>query len=664
MDNLSFIQTILDSDYLNWPSFYYNLDQILEELENELKLNNNLLTKNTQDKIFWFFRNFFNSSKNELSNAQAKQLYHITSVSLFQNNSLFDFQENDLSILEDILIVLERLIYLYPDLDSDITLLNPLIKSASLKKELKFTKNANAFVSALLFIFMAYLRNIKINATDELFNFIEPLQVFFAAQLVWNKKDPVAILVKGLFFLKDLRREHKDIGLICKAVDDYALELSNKAIYLIPKTFPDYSVFLIQEDIGSAYVKHLDPNSQNSFKEISKLLYPRDVLPEVEMHTISSTPNLPIVHLTINHAELTDEKKNKMINLIDELHSELERFISYLNIKCLEKEKINITLNLFNNQNHFDRYGYIVWDIDSSGGGLTIPSIADQPTTAFVYQTAQGFENLKHELTHAFMNLILGSHYSVYLPGVFTEGLADFFDKGKSNLNKLIQMQRWLIRESLKPLSEIVTLNEGGTVVYLYGYFWIEYLAHEKRITILAHILNEVQNKNQDEVNRLIIHYGIAQEKDFNNWIKDELSQLIRYLFNAIYTQDALSLNQLLTGMDNKLINTQESSSKNTPLHIAIEIWIQQKNDFNEEKTKIALNIIWSLLLKGAQLKNIRNFKDQTPFDLIETEPDRTLIENYEKDAKNYIYLENISDTEPPHKNIKFFDKRKSLYEQ
>lgn len=661
MNNLSFIQTILDSDYMNWPSLYYNLDQILEELENELKLNNGLLSNNIKNKIFWFFRNFFSNSKNELSNMQAKQLHHITTVTLFQNNSLLGFQENDLSILEDILIVLERLIYLYPDLNSDITLLNPLIKSSTLKKDLKYTKNANAFVSALLLIFMTYLRNIKINSSEELLNFIEPLQMFFATQLVWNKKDPVALLVKGLLFLKDLRLEYKDTWLISPFVDDYALELSNKAVDLIPKSFPDYSVILIQEDIGAAYVKYLEPYSRNPFKEISILLSPKDVLPQMETHTISSIANLPVVYITINHDRLSDEKNNKMINLIEELHSELEEFISYLNIKCFEKEKINITLNLFNNQKHFDRYGYLVWDIDSSGGGITIPSIDDQPTIAFVYQTELGFENLKHELTHAFMNSILGNHYAEYLPGVFTEGFADFFDKGKSNLNKLIQMQRWLLREPLKPLSEIVTLNEGGTVVYLYGYFWIEYLVHEERISILTRILREVQNKNQDQVNVLIKHSGVEQESHFNNWIQDKLSQLITHLFNAIYEQDTFSLNQLLTCMSHKLINTQEPFSRNTPLHVAVEVWMQEKND--STNSKIALNIIWSLLLKGAELKNIRNSNDQTPFDLIESKYDRALIENYEKDAKNYIYRENISYTELAYKNIKFFDERIGQYE-
>jgi hypothetical protein len=641
MNNLSVIQKIIDSDYLLWPSLYDNIDQILGELENELNLNNGLLTNDIKNRIFWFFRNFFSNSEKKLSDAQAKQLYHITSVILFQNSNLIELQENELSILEDILIVVENLIYLHPDLNSDITLLNPLIKTASLKKELKFTKNASAFISALFHCFTTHLKKIQINSSRDLLDLIEPLQLFLDKQLIWSKNDPTGLLVKGLLFLQELRVEYQDNQEILRAIDDYVLELSNTAIKRIPKTFPDYSVVLIKEDIGATYTRHIDINSRNSFKEISIVLYPKDILPQIEVYTLSNTYNLPRVQITINHAELTPEKKNKMIDLIETLHSEMEDFISYLNIKSLEKERINIELNLFNNRNHFDRYGYLVWNIDSSGGGITLPGIDNQPTTAFVYQTEFGFENLKHELTHAFMNLILGGHYSAYLPGVFTEGLADFFDKGKSNLNKLIQMQQYLLREPLKPLPDIVTLNKGGTVVYLYGYFWISYLMDEMRRTILADIFNQVQHKNQDEVNRLIKQYGISQADDFNHWIKNELSQLLSYLFNAVYEQDVSSFNQLLANMDSELINTQELSSKNTPLHVAIEIWMQQKNDSNEEQNKIALTIIWSLLLKGAELKTIKNLNDQTPFDLIESDSDRRLIENYEKDAKNSIYLEN-----------------------
>ncbi len=121
------------------------------------------------------------------------------------------------------------------------------------------------------------------------------------------------------------------------------------------------------------------------------------------------------------------------------------------------------------------------------------------------------------------MNNILGCFYTECLAEVFTEGLADFFDKGPSNINKLMQMQRLLLREPLKTLPEIVTMNKGGSVVYLYGYFLIAYLIEEK-LTIFSEILIEVQNKKQSQVTKLVAQFGLEQKDDFHAWMQSELS--------------------------------------------------------------------------------------------------------------------------------------------
>ncbi len=71
--------------------------------------------------------------------------------------------------------------------------------------------------------------------------------------------------------------------------------------------------------------------------------------------------------------------------------------------------------------------------------------------------------------------------------------------------------------------------------------------------------------------------------------------------------------------MNRQRVNIQEDTTNDTVLHIAIEIWMQQKD--TTSKTN-ALSIIWSLLLKGAELKNIRNVEGKFPFDLIEDTAD------------------------------------------
>ncbi len=647
MSSSNYMQLIVDYNYKNWPVLYQNVGQIIDELE-ELISNNGMLSYEIKNKIFWFFRNYFSSDKNQLSKISAKKLYDILMVVLQQDRCFLNLEDNDLSILEDLLIVLERIFYLHPDLSEEVAILNPLIKAVTFKKNLNITRNAGAFISALLNCFKTFLSNRKITKSVELIHLTQALQEFFVQQLVWSKKDPVAMLVKGLFFLKDLRCNYKENLEIRSVIDRYAIKLCDMAIHDIPKIYPYYPINFIQEDIGASYIKYLETEYRSAFNGLYKVLYPEDVLPEVKIHTMIGNINLPAAHIKINHTELSSERSNNMEDLISELHSELRNFLNSSHIKCLEPGEIHIQLNLFKDQQQFERYGYLVWNVDSSGGGICIPAMNNQPTTAFVYQIDQGFQNLKHELTHAFMNNILGDYYTEYLSGVFTEGIADFFDKGPSNLNKLMQMQRLLLREPLKALPDIVTLNEGGSIVYLYGYFLMVYLIQEK-LVILSKILTEVQNKNQNQMTKLIEFFSLKHEDDFKEWMENKLSQLIIFLFKAIREQDRGNVNQLLAGMNNQQVNIQENASKDTPLHIAIEIWMQQKNDASRT---IALNIIWSLLLKGAELRNVRNTKGKSPFDLIENAQDRELIERYAKDAKHYIDLENITYTEKTLENI------------
>jgi len=83
------------------------------------------------------------------------------------------------------------------------------------------------------------------------------LQEFFDKQLVWNKNDPVALLVHGLLSLKDLRIKYKENTEIYFVIDHYAAKICDIAIRDIPEAYSYYSTNLIQKDIGAAYVKCL-----------------------------------------------------------------------------------------------------------------------------------------------------------------------------------------------------------------------------------------------------------------------------------------------------------------------------------------------------------------------------------------------------------------------
>ena len=167
---------------------------------------------------------------------------------------------------------------------------------------------------------------------------------------------------------------------------------------------------------------------------------------KIYIHPLFGDINFPSTNIRIHYNKISVKKNNYMKDLINELHKQLKNFLTSIKIIFSNLNAINIQLNLFNDQKQFERYGYLVWNVDSCGGGICIPGMNNKPTNAYVYQTDQGFENLKHELTHAFMNNIFASYYTMYLSWAFVEGLADFFDKGPDNFNKLIQMQGLLVR--------------------------------------------------------------------------------------------------------------------------------------------------------------------------------------------------------------------------
>lgn len=357
MDNFKYLDLILGTDYKDWPELYQNIDQILEELQ-VLTFSKEILSSEIKNKIFWFFRNYFSNYKNSLSNIQAKKLYNILLIVLQKDLCLLNLYDTDLSILEDMLIVLERILYICPDLKNDISLFTPLIKAATFKKELNITKNAGGFISALLNCYKSYLPNEKITSSIELIHLTQPLQEFFIEQLVWNKTDPVAILVHGLIFLKELR--YKNNSEICHIIDYYAVKFCDMAIHDIPKTYPNYSSNLIQEDIGAAYVKYLEKECWDCFNGLYKILCPEDILPQVKLYTLKGDSNLSDTLIKINHTGFFSEENYSLENLINEVYADLKKFLSFAKIKCLQEDEIHIQLNLFKDQKQFERYGYLV----------------------------------------------------------------------------------------------------------------------------------------------------------------------------------------------------------------------------------------------------------------------------------------------------------------
>src|SRR5205085_12596090 len=114
----TYLDKIINTSTNDWPQYHPKLDAILSELEEKLRANQNHLPNPIKGKIFWFLRNF----PQPFNEIQAAKIYQIIKKVLKQDdNELLALRENDLSILEDILI-LARITF--PHSDKDYTLFN------------------------------------------------------------------------------------------------------------------------------------------------------------------------------------------------------------------------------------------------------------------------------------------------------------------------------------------------------------------------------------------------------------------------------------------------------------------------------------------------------------------------------------------------------------
>ena len=497
--------------YKDWPRYNSYLSEIIKALEEELVASRNRLSYPIKSKIFWFLRNFAQPFTQE----QSKKIYQIVKKVLAENNSeLFALKENDLSILEDILILAKTT---YPYSDKDHKIFNSYIAAAKNNKSLIYTKRAGTFITQLFDTFETYLPQSM--SRSELLDLLKPIQALIDTHLVWNKHDPVAMLVQALSFLKKIRKKYEADTEVTNFIDEYAKEISEKAIELISAKFFDYPKSWIKEDIGAAYVKALETSARSLFKGMYEIRMPKDSLPYSKTGGVPGTDRLPNFNIEISYDQLSDAKQVEAFHMAREAYLELGILMTSLDLSSVRKGPINIQIKLFNDNRHFARDGYMVFDVDSSGGGVCIPGEGDTVGIAFIYQTEQGFLNFKHEVTHALILHFFGKNYGAFVPGAFIEGIADFIDKGSVNSNKM-NVLRWMFEKNeIKPLSEIVTLNAGGSIVYTWGYFWLKYMIEEGVKEKTAAIFSAIQKQDKTEVTRLINEYGRVEANHFKKWL-------------------------------------------------------------------------------------------------------------------------------------------------
>jgi hypothetical protein len=505
----SFLKKIMESNFHDWPHYYGNIDKILDELEFEIE-NQKDLSYPIKQNIFWFFRNYLGSTEKNITPDQNQRLYNIIEKTLkLKHSELLALEADHLSILEDIFIILQAL---YPYSDKNIKIFTLYIDKAIRNKSLSNTKNAAKFITQL---FNAYKNYLFPGIVKDL-SLIKPLQNLIEAHIVWNEKDPVAMLLQGLSLLKDIRQQSKTNRHFIQNIDRYAKSICEKAIAEIPHLYHlPYPEIWIKEDIGATYVKHLEPADRSWFDGLYRILTPKDVLPYSETQFVAGVSGGSDFSVTINYNRLLPEKKAAAFKLATEAYRDIKELKYKLNLESVQKQPITISINLFDDNYHFERYGYLVFNYDSSGGGIC--DYVQDLCSPNIYQTFEGFLNFKHEVIHALMMHFLGKNYRHYVSGAFGEGIADWFDKGSFNSNKM----NWLSEQGkFKELSEIVNLDEGGSIVYAWGYFWFKYMLEEEDIHEVSQIFYTIQTANKTNINSTIKNYANNKQVAFESWLK------------------------------------------------------------------------------------------------------------------------------------------------
>ncbi|MFZ0219966.1 MAG: hypothetical protein WAL30_07155 [Candidatus Aquirickettsiella sp.] len=515
----NFLKKIIESNFYDWSKYYDSINEILNELEIEIKDGN--LSYLIKQKIFWFFRNYLGSSEKNIIPDQNQRLYNIIATTLQQQDSeLLLLEAEHLSILEDIFIILKAL---YPYSDKNANIFTLYIDNAIRDKSLSRTKNADKFISQLFNAFKSYLPP---GITNEL-SLMKPLLNLMDAHLVWNENDPVAMLLKALSFLKDIREQSKTNRYLTHNIDRYVKSICEKAIAKIPHQFYlPYPEIWIKEDIGATYMKHLEPSDRGWFDGLYRILTPKDIFPHAETQLLKGVNGAPDFSVTINYDQLLPEKKAAAFKLATEAYRDIEDLKSKLNLVSVQKPPITISINLFNDDYHFERYGYLVFNYDSSGGGICDPM--QDLCSPNIYQTFEGFLNFKHEVIHALMMHFLGKNYRHYVSGAFGEGIADWFDKGPLNSNKMNWLAFQFEQGKLKELAEVVTLDEGGSIVYAWGYFWLKYMLEEDNTYEVGQIFRTIQTADKTLIDSAIKDYANNKQVAFKSWLKKLKTEYIR----------------------------------------------------------------------------------------------------------------------------------------
>jgi len=538
-----YLQQVLDGGAANngqasWENLYPHGNQVICEAYDQLRENGGVLSEDIQKYFFWYLRNrSTNSAENqiELSAESIDKLRYIIGSLIRQHPESLLQRPEACSEWEDILVVWE------PHLRAeDNVLLKQVVEAATKRRHLAYAKKAEAFIGEIYRVVGNYLLK-NLVSEQEVLVWLHMMKQLIVTHTPWNGWDPMRMFTEGLLFFKQQRLASTSAK-VWAASDSYVRDSAAWARREISTKYPEYPVEDVSVDTGMLYVRYLAPQDQMAFNGTHKIVEPQTILPHDQVTNFTENDGSSGLNITIHYDRFSLQQVEEVVDRIkiayrttEALKKKFDLGDAEHDLGDAEQRRNFIKMYVWNNQYHFQHYGWRFFGVNSSGGGVTGGVCgADGWNTVHVYQTPgqkeDGVEvlNLGHETGHVLMCKWLGKNYR-YLSGTLVEGFADYLNFSRQGdgvdplkIGKLHEMfKSGNAGAAIKNLSEIMCFNTiRGYPAYFWGNLAAQYVFKIGNISESVTLLKGIQvAKNKKDIDTALKEYVQQEEKNFNTWL-------------------------------------------------------------------------------------------------------------------------------------------------
>lgn len=193
---------------------------------------------------------------------------------------------------------------------------------------------------------------------------------------------------------------------------------------------------------------------------------------------------------------------------------------------------------VFNNAAEYNKFGQLVFDINTNNGGMYIEGITQDPENLATFYSYEHFWvrpefkvwNLNHEYVHyldgRFIKYDTFNHFPSHLVW-WSEGLAEYISKGDKN-PKAFKMLFEAKQEDWLTLQQVFDTHyrDGSEQVYKWGYLATRFMyeQHTKEYRQLAHFL---KTDFFDGYKKLLDASGEQYQQEFTTWLTKHNSTYI-----------------------------------------------------------------------------------------------------------------------------------------